>query len=99
MGDGIMLAIVLEGANRYDMKLMGARLEAQVMVSSDAKEGEWFHLYLDRGYDNKTIREIVEAWGVRINCKMSGYRLAIDRHDLNSPNSFLRNFAPRQDLY
>ena len=42
---------------------MGARLEAQVMVSSDAKEGEWFHLYLDRGYDNKTIREIVAAWG------------------------------------
>ena len=45
------------------MKLMEATLEAQVLVPSDPKEGECFHLCLDKGYDFKVIREIVEAWG------------------------------------
>jgi len=62
-GNGIPLAIVLSGANRHDMKLMEATLEAQVWVPSDPKEGKSFHLCLDKGYDFKVIREIVEAWG------------------------------------
>jgi putative transposase len=57
------MAIILAGANRHDMKLMEATLEAQVMVPSDREEGESFHLCLDKGYDYDVIREIVEAWG------------------------------------
>jgi putative transposase len=62
-GHGIPLAIVLAGANRHDMKLMEATLEAQVLVPSDPEEGEFFHLCLDKGYDFTIIHEIVEAWG------------------------------------
>ena len=32
-------------------------------MPSDPKEGECFHLCLDKGYDYPIIREIVEAWG------------------------------------
>jgi putative transposase len=62
-GNGIPLAIVVAGANRHDMKLMEATLEAQVLVPSDPETGESFHLCLDKGYDFKEIHEIVKVWG------------------------------------
>ena len=65
------------------------------MVSSDPKKGKGFHLCLDEGYDDKAIRKMVEAWVCESIAKCS----AIDRHDLNLPRSFLRFFAPRQNLY
>lgn len=62
-GRGIPLAIVIAGANRHDMKLTEATLEAQQIVPCDLEPGEHRHLCLDRGYDYITIREVVKAWG------------------------------------
>lgn len=57
------LAIVIAGANRHDMKLTQATLEAQRIVPSDLQDGELRNLCLDKGYDYKEVREIVAAWG------------------------------------
>lgn len=57
------LAIVIAGANRHDMKLTQATLEAQRIVPSDLQDGELRNLCLDKGYDYAEVREIVAAWG------------------------------------
>ena len=59
-GNGIPLAIVLEGANRHDMKLTEATLAAQRIIPSDTAVR---NLCLDKGYDYDEVRALVQAWG------------------------------------
>lgn len=59
-GNGIPLAIAIEGANRHDMKLTEPTLAAQRIIPSDMQVR---HLCLDKGYDYGEVREIVKAWG------------------------------------
>jgi len=59
-GNGIPLAIVLEGANRHDMKLMEATLAAQRLIPSDNLSR---NLRLDKGYDYDKTHALVQAWG------------------------------------
>jgi putative transposase len=60
-GGGIPLAVVLSGANRTDMKKLGALLDAQVIET--AEEGEGRHLCLDRGYATVACWETAVAHG------------------------------------
>lgn len=62
-GNGVPLAMVIAGANRHDMKLTQATLEAQRMVPCDIEGEELRNLCLDKGYDYQEVREIVTAWG------------------------------------
>ena len=62
-GNGIPLAIVIEGANRHDMKLTEATLAAQRIVPEDNPEGKARNICLDKGYDYDEVREIIKAWG------------------------------------
>lgn len=61
-GNGIPLAIVLDGANRHDMKLVERTLEAQQLVPVDLA-GKQRHLCADKGYDYEEVRQILQAWG------------------------------------
>jgi transposase len=62
-GHGIPLAMVVAPANRHDMKLFEATLEAQGLVPPDLEDGDLRHLCLDRGYDYEEVREILDDWG------------------------------------
>ena len=62
-GNGIPLAIVVDGANRHDMKLLEATLEAQLLVPSDLEPETHRHMCLDKGYDYEEIRQILQQWG------------------------------------
>lgn len=62
-GNGIPLAIVLDGANRHDMKLVERTLEAQQLVPTDLAQGQQRHLCADKGYDYEEVRQILQAWG------------------------------------
>jgi len=62
-GNGIPLAIVLDGANRHDMKLVERTLEAQQLVPPDLAQGKQRHLCADKGYDYEEVRQILQAWG------------------------------------
>lgn len=59
-GNGVPIAVALDGANRHDMKMTEATLEAQRIVPSDSKIR---NLCLDKGYDYEEVREIIQAWG------------------------------------
>lgn len=59
-GAGVPLAVVLSGANRTDMKKLGALLDAQIVAAPPERTR---HLCLDRGYDYAACRETASAHG------------------------------------
>jgi putative transposase len=63
-GNGIPLAVVVDGANRNDDKLLAATLD-EIVVARPASEEEELreHLCLDAGYDSKAVREEVDSRG------------------------------------
>lgn len=63
-GNGIPLAIVVDGANRHDLKLLKTTLESQQIVPSDLKPQTNRHLCLDKGYDYEEIRAYFTAVGI-----------------------------------
>jgi putative transposase len=84
-GHGIPLGIAVEGANRHDMKLVEATLEA-IMVKRPEPTEVWpQHLCLDKGYDYEAVRETLAEWGYTAHircrgeerqgkCEIPGYR-------------------------
>lgn len=59
-GAGIPLAIVIDGANRHDVKLLYATLDGIVIARPEPTE-EQQHLCLDAAYDGASARQEVEA--------------------------------------
>ena len=62
-GNGMPIAIVIESANRHDMKLTEATLAAQRIVPEDHPVEKPRNICLDKGYDYDEVREIIKAWG------------------------------------
>lgn len=66
-GAGIPLAVVVEGANRHDSKLLVASLEGLVVARPASGEeeacSEQQHLCLDTAYDSEEVRKELEARG------------------------------------
>ncbi len=60
-GAGIPLAVVIDGANRNDMKLIAATLDGIVIARPDPTDEAPQHLCLDKGYDFDAVREQVAA--------------------------------------
>jgi putative transposase len=58
--DGGPLAVVIAGANVRDDKLLAATLDAIVVERPEPTDEASQHLCLDKGYDNKAARTIVE---------------------------------------
>jgi len=61
-GDGGPLGAVIAGANVPDFQLRDETIRAVVVARPDPEEVEQ-HLGLDAGYDNATVREVVEGHG------------------------------------
>lgn len=61
-GQGLPLAVEIEGAQRHDKKLLEATLAALVLAIEPESETNW-HLCLDAGYDYLDIPPMVEAHG------------------------------------
>lgn len=68
-GQGVPLGVVVAGANRHDMKLVAATLEAIVVKRLEAGPQ---HLCLDKGYDYPQVRELVEQWGYTAHLRSRG---------------------------
>jgi putative transposase len=68
-GQGVPLGVVVAGANRHDMKLVSATLEAIVVKRPEAGLQ---HLCLDKGYDYPQVRELVELWGYTAHIRSPG---------------------------
>jgi putative transposase len=61
--DGGPLSVVVAGANVRDDKLLGATLDAVVVERPEPTEEAPQHLCLDKGYDNRPTRGLVEERG------------------------------------
>lgn len=60
-GIGIPLAIVIDGANRHDVKLLCATLDGVVIARLEPTEEQSQHLCLDAGYAGAPVRQEVET--------------------------------------
>ena len=64
--------MVVTGANVHDPKLLAMTLEQVVVERPEGGDGEKQNLCLDKGYDNPTGREAVEAHGYRGHIRRIG---------------------------
>jgi putative transposase len=62
-GHGIPIAVVVAGANRHDMKLLAATLDAAVMERPEPTAEAPQHVCLDKGYDYDACRDEVKSRG------------------------------------
>jgi putative transposase len=62
-GHGIPIAVVVAGANRHDMKLLAATLDAVVLERPEPMEAAPQHVCLDKGYDYDACRDEVASRG------------------------------------
>src|SRR5262245_1277334 len=61
-GRGVPIGIVVSGAERADVKLLGATLEAMVVERPDASQQKQ-NLCLDKGYNGEATEQLVAAAG------------------------------------
>ena len=59
--DGGPLSVIIAGANVRDDKVLAATLDAVVLERPKPTEETPQHLCLDKGYDNRPSREVVEG--------------------------------------
>jgi transposase len=66
------VGLVVAGANRHDMKLTQATLEAIVVERPAPTPAHPQHLSLDKGYDYDQVREVVAAYGYTAHIRTRG---------------------------
>ena len=71
-GAGIPLALVVEGANRHDVKLLCATLDGIVVARPVPSQEHPQHLCLDAAYDADWVREVVRERGYQDHIRRRG---------------------------
>jgi putative transposase len=71
-GHGVPLGIAVDGANRHDMKLVVATLDAVVVARPAPSVEQAQGLCLDAGYDYDAVREQAQARGYTLHIRPRG---------------------------
>lgn len=66
------LGLVVEGANRHDMKLVRATIASMVVKRPDPTEEQPQGLCLDKGYDYQEVRETLVEFGFTAHIRSRG---------------------------
>ena len=69
---GVPIGLAIEGANRHDCKLVEATLESIPLKRPKSTRKKPQGICLDKGYDYKTVRDLVEAFGYTAHIKARG---------------------------
>lgn len=69
---GIPLSVVIDGANRHDMKLARETFESIIVKKPEATEQNPQGICLDKGYDYDEIRDLVKEFGFTAHIKSRG---------------------------
>lgn len=69
---GVPLAVAIDGANRHDVKLLEPTLRAVVVECPPPEAGERYGVCLDKGYDAKAVRELLEDLGLEPHIRGRG---------------------------
>jgi putative transposase len=78
-GHGLPLGIAVDGANRHDMKLVEATLEAIMIKRPEPTVTQPQHLGLDKGYDYEAVRDTLDAWGYTAHLRCRGEEVQAKR--------------------
>ena len=62
-GQGVPVGLVVEGANRHDMKLVQATLESIVVARPEPTASSPQGMCLDKGYDYDEVRSLLVEFG------------------------------------
>jgi putative transposase len=71
-GHGVPIGLVVDGANRHDMKLMEATLASVVIERPEPTPEHPQNLCLDKGYDYPAVRELVDSYGYTAHIRTRG---------------------------
>ena len=71
-GHGVPIGLVIDGANRHDMKLTEGTLQSLVITRPGPTPEQPQHLCLDKGYDYDAVRELVESYGYTAHIRTRG---------------------------
>ena len=71
-GHGVPIGVVIEGANRHDMKLVRATIESVVVERPTPTEEQPCGMCLDKGYDYDEVREILAEFGFTAHIRSRG---------------------------
>ena len=71
-GHGIPLGLVVEGANRPDMKLVRPTIESIVLARPEPTEEQPQGMCLDKGYDFQEVRAILAEFGFTAHIRARG---------------------------
>lgn len=66
------MAVIVAGANRHDMKLLAATLDAAVLERPEPTEAAPQHVCLDKGYDYDACRQAAESRGYSPHIRSRG---------------------------
>ena len=69
---GLPLSLVIEGANRHDLKLARGTLEGLVIPRPDPTPEQPQHLCLDKGYDYDEVRELAQEFHYTAHIRTRG---------------------------
>jgi putative transposase len=75
-GHGVPIGLVVDGANRHDMKLTEATLQSVVIERPVPTPEHPQNLCLDKGYDYPQVRELVEGYGYTAHIRTRGEETA-----------------------
>jgi putative transposase len=84
-GRGMPLAVVVDGANRHDMKLAEATLEAIMVARPTPTPEQPQHLCLDAGYDYEVVAEMVRAHHYEPHIRPNQHNRAKAKPEASSP--------------
>jgi len=71
-GNGIPVGLVVDGANRHDMKLTKPTLESIPIERPAPKRNAPQNICMDKGYDYPEVRELLDDWGYTIHIPSRG---------------------------
>jgi putative transposase len=71
-GQGVPIGLVVEGANRHDMKLVRATIENIVVQRPEPTPQQPQGMCLDKGYDYQEVRDILQEFGFTEHIRSRG---------------------------
>jgi len=71
-GQGVPIGLVIDGANRHDMKLVRPTLDSILVVRPEPTSEQPQGLCLDKGYDYDEVRETLTAFGFTAHIRSRG---------------------------
>jgi transposase len=89
-GRGVPLGVAVDGANRNDMKMVRATLEAQVGKRPKPTQRKPQNMCLDKGYDFDQVRDILAEFGYIPHIRARGEETAAKK---NSPGYRARRWV------